>query len=869
MLANDAEEAAIKAAKELVEALRAHHYREHPDYPIVDLVAGMEKAVGDERRHEQRDDVLRYLQDERPATVARSFPNRAGINEAAARLRDAMTQLQSQLPRRSSEATTPSAAAPRVGPRSVFPPHLYSPLPMHAGNGEDAQGAYTVYVVAPSQYELGSPPPRAEKRYAGSQVVTLGSVSADGDWRADAMALARQHDIQLAKEAEAQRSSEGKAQPLPEPSEQQRTFLLGVYVKAQGGGIHVSVDDAARAVGMDPDEALAVAQDLARAEIRPHVRWLLFKTEDPVVVDNEGGHIALTRSARRWCADRWGPPEEAAKEAERRRRGAKPPSETTTERVPSHTFLEYAPPDAPTQPPADSTAPGGDAAPLSDGSTEALREPAAATGDAAPASLSGATPGGVGARYGKYEVVAKLGAGGMGQVVKARDSALDRLVALKFLLKPNERRSDDVERQEREARALAKLAHPGVATVHDFVKQGEDRFIVMEYVEGKPLTAVNKDRVALLTRLGRDVALAVQAMHEVGVVHRDLKPDNVLVTCHDDDGAAALKVVDLGLAKLADDDRGLTSDGVVIGSPSYMAPEQARGEPADGRADVWAVGATLYRCLTGGPAFPGVSPLQTLERVRTAAPAPIRAANPLVSEALERVVMRCLEKRPEDRFPTAGALAEALAGCLGAAAALNERPAGSPIPNPPGSDAEWQRAIELLTGPHGRQIRAGADLVATLVTRGARPPEPVVQRLRQVWDSPHAPVTLRLRCLGVLRHLPGALDPTTLARKWLTTPEMAPELSVGISSHFRDGPADEFAVLLAFASDWRVNLAHADAQRVRNLVTTFVQRLRPGAEDGTAWLDAMRHVADATAQHPDPRVVEAARELLRLIDEGG
>ncbi|MDX1382401.1 MAG: serine/threonine-protein kinase, partial [Thermoanaerobaculia bacterium] len=219
-----------------------------------------------------------------------------------------------------------------------------------------------------------------------------------------------------------------------------------------------------------------------------------------------------------------------------------------------------------------------------------------------------------GSTLGHYEVISSLGAGGMGEVYRAKDTQLGREVAIKLLLEEVSRDPERLARFEREARVLAALNHPNVATLHGFERDGETHFLVMELVEGETLA----DRIArgplhvdeaipLFTRIAEGLAAA----HERGIVHRDLKPANVRIADGGRASAGRVKILDFGLAKswAGADEAGLsesptltleaTQPGVVLGTVQYMSPEQARGEPADRRADVWAFGCVLFEALTG------------------------------------------------------------------------------------------------------------------------------------------------------------------------------------------------------------------------------------------------------------------------------
>jgi len=267
----------------------------------------------------------------------------------------------------------------------------------------------------------------------------------------------------------------------------------------------------------------------------------------------------------------------------------------------------------------------------------------------------------IGTSLGHFEILAKLGEGGMGVVYKARDSHLDRLVAIKVL--PADLVADPARRRRfmREAKAASALNHPGIITVHDIAQHNGIDFIAMEYVAGQTLHQLIQRRGL---PLGEAIGYAVQmadalaAAHAAGIVHRDLKPANVVVA------GGRVKVLDFGLAKLTDRvgpagagdaltktlDEPATDRGVVVGTVAYMAPEQAAGTQVDARADIFSFGAVLHEMVTGRRAFQGDSPLATLTAVMRDEPPPLRQLLADIPAELERVVTRCLRKDPERRW---------------------------------------------------------------------------------------------------------------------------------------------------------------------------------------------------------------------------
>jgi len=273
----------------------------------------------------------------------------------------------------------------------------------------------------------------------------------------------------------------------------------------------------------------------------------------------------------------------------------------------------------------------------------------------------------VGSRLGPYEILAPIGAGGMGEVYKARDSRLDRIVAIKVLPAHVSSNPDLRARFEREARALSGFQHPHICSLYDVGRQedpgGSVDFLVMEYLEGDTLAA-RLERGALptpeLLRIAIAVADALDKAHRQGVVHRDLKPANVILT------KSGAKLLDFGLAKerraavaidgmtgMPTQAQPLTAQGTIVGTFHYMAPEQIEGAEADGRADIFAFGTVLYEMATGRRPFEGKTQASVIAAILAAEPQPITALRPTAPAALDRVIRTCLAKDPDERFQSA------------------------------------------------------------------------------------------------------------------------------------------------------------------------------------------------------------------------
>ena len=264
-----------------------------------------------------------------------------------------------------------------------------------------------------------------------------------------------------------------------------------------------------------------------------------------------------------------------------------------------------------------------------------------------------------GARLGPYEIVAPIGAGGMGEVFRARDTRLERDVALKVLPAAFAADADRLQRFEQEARASAALNHPNILVVHDVGTDHGVPYVVSELLDGQTLRAAIENG-ALPARKAVEyfgqTANGLAAAHEKGIVHRDLKPENLFITR---DGR--VKILDFGLAKLMESVRQdasratvlNTDPGTVLGTAGYMAPEQLRGEPVDQRSDIFSLGAIAYEMVSGERAFKGKSAVETMSAILTEDPPDLHAKASMTSPAIERVIRRCLEKNPAERFQSA------------------------------------------------------------------------------------------------------------------------------------------------------------------------------------------------------------------------
>ncbi len=261
-------------------------------------------------------------------------------------------------------------------------------------------------------------------------------------------------------------------------------------------------------------------------------------------------------------------------------------------------------------------------------------------------------------KIGRYEIIEEIGRGGMGAVYKALDPNIGRMVALKVIKLAFNAEGDLAremhERFKREAKAAGVLSHPNVVTVYDAGEKDGTPYIAMEYVEGDTLEDLIDPEVPLpiekVNSIIKQVATGLAYAHEKGVVHRDVKPANVIVT---KDGFA--KITDFGIARLSDSE--LTQRGTVMGSPSYMSPEQVTGRPVDGRSDVFSLGVILYQLLTGEKPFPGENPTVVSYRIVREEPPEPTMVNPVIPKGYDAIIRKALAKSPDDRYAAASEMA--------------------------------------------------------------------------------------------------------------------------------------------------------------------------------------------------------------------
>ena len=277
-----------------------------------------------------------------------------------------------------------------------------------------------------------------------------------------------------------------------------------------------------------------------------------------------------------------------------------------------------------------------------------------------------------GTKLGPYEIQSPLGAGGMGEVYRARDTRLERTVAIKILPAHLSDSPEARQRFEREARAISSLSHPNICTLFDVGQQEGTSYLVMECLEGETLAdRLRKGPLPLgqVLKYGIEICEGLEKAHRSGVVHRDLKPGNIMLT------KTGAKLMDFGLAKsasavnplssglsatMAGDAGPLTARGMIVGTFQYMSPEQVEGRDADARSDIFSLGAVLYEMIAGKRAFEGKTAASTIAAILAAEPQPVSSIQPLTPSALDQIIRTCLAKDPDERWQSSGDIARQL-----------------------------------------------------------------------------------------------------------------------------------------------------------------------------------------------------------------
>jgi non-specific serine/threonine protein kinase len=316
-----------------------------------------------------------------------------------------------------------------------------------------------------------------------------------------------------------------------------------------------------------------------------------------------------------------------------------------------------------------------------------------------------------------YQVVRKIGAGGMGEVLLAKDTRLERSVALKVMSAELARNAKQRKRFRSEAKAASRLNHPNICVIHETGETVDGRpFLAMEFIEGQTVEALTRKsrlKIREVIQIGIQVAEALDAAHTLRFVHRDIKPGNIML-----DRRGQAKVLDFGLAKtFSSDDAAaattLTASGVLIGTPHYMSPEQVLGAELDGRSDLFSLGVVLYELVAGQRPFLGKTIGETLDQIVHRQPEPLGLENPIFSPALDEIIARCLQKKPENRYGSAKELAEDLTR-LRTAAERATQPASSR--EPPRAAGEAKPAFERPQRSAKRNSRSRAAAVIVGVT---------------------------------------------------------------------------------------------------------------------------------------------------------
>ena len=320
---------------------------------------------------------------------------------------------------------------------------------------------------------------------------------------------------------------------------------------------------------------------------------------------------------------------------------------------------------------------------------------------------------------GRYRLIRKVGEGAMGVVYEAEHVSLRRRVALKFLQRTLVASPEMIERLRREAQVTSGLGHPNIVECLDFGADHGQVYLVMEWLDGESLEQrIARERVDIATvlEIGAQACAGLAEAHERGVIHRDLKPANLFLT-RDRAGAVRVKILDFGIAKLAAEQKQLTSTGVLVGTPNYMAPEQALGDPVDVRADVYALGVIFYELVAGRVPFQGDTPLAVLHQHTAKMPAlpSAVAADHEVPPGIDTLIMTCLAKAPNDRYQTMHALRaaiEAVQRGTDAPAPPQPRAAFRPVPQQIGMAGPED--VDEVTASRPRRRRVLATVVASV-----------------------------------------------------------------------------------------------------------------------------------------------------------
>jgi ligand-binding sensor domain-containing protein/tRNA A-37 threonylcarbamoyl transferase component Bud32 len=469
-----------------------------------------------------------------------------------------------------------------------------------------------------------------------------------------------------------------------------------------------------------------------------------------------------------------------------------------------------------------------------------------------------------GQNLGPYRILDQIGAGGMATVYKAYHAAMDRYVAIKVLPEHLARDPNFRARFQREARTIARLEHRYILPVHDVGEEAGIPYFVMRYTDGGDLgdlIAKKSLSVARAAAITAQVAEALAYAHRQGIIHRDIKPANILIGR---DGEPLL--TDFGIAKIYEDTLQLTGEGVMVGTPTYMAPEQLQGQPVDPRTDIYALGVVLYQSLTGEPPFVAETPLAVMLMHIHNPLRPPRQRNPAIPEAVERIILRAMAKDPADRFQTAGEMAEELRQALNSLS----RPT-SVIALPPSDDRQAAAAPMVPTAaastPASSTPAAGAPVVAPIpVSSTPAAGAPVVapapaarRRVSPIWlGAGVAAITVVVLAALLLRGTPAQGDPPATGQSGGTAaptaagPAPGPTIVPRANMTVLTSPAVVFDLAVLGDTAWAATaggLARYSADGKARVFTTVDGLPFNGmssilaAPDGTIWIGSSGRVA--------------------------
>ena len=351
----------------------------------------------------------------------------------------------------------------------------------------------------------------------------------------------------------------------------------------------------------------------------------------------------------------------------------------------------------------------------------------------------------IGHVLGNYRLIRKLGEGGVGTVYEGEHIKLGRKMALK-VLHPETASADVIARFFNEARAVNQIRHPNIIDVEDFViAETGEHYLVMELLHGEDLrTVISREGLlppARVSAIGEQIASALAAVHRCGILHRDLKPDNIFLT-RDNDGREVAKLLDFGIAKFLDGNQGMTREGMTLGTPEYMAPEQilTRGNPGP-RADLYALGMVMYECVAGAPAFTATTTAATLRaQISDPVEAPSARRGETIPAVLESAILRCLEKEPTKRFADGDALAAALRGARAIDRVRLERARAHRVFQLLPAFAMMAAAAILHFAPRSS---ASAEVAAPARSKAVTPAPPVAVPVEKAAASDHGRIPVK------------------------------------------------------------------------------------------------------------------------------